>query len=165
MFRYIHVHSRGHEWNSSINNSMDMRVQAGSDGAVAAHIFLGQRLSCNRQRWDRLHALAINFRTCWETKNCSKLQSIARFVDFNCVLMQLIAPCNRALIQPSPRATAPRSPIQHRQVPSKSGMLEKSNWLKWPYVTKKLMLCEKKIDYRFEIYIEKYIDWKKTVLV
>ena len=74
-----------------------MRVQAGSDGAVAAHIFLGQRLSCNWQRWDRLHALAINFRTCWETKNCSKLQSIARFVDFNCVLMQLIAPCNRAL--------------------------------------------------------------------
>ena len=89
--------TRGHEWNSSINNCMDMRVQAGSDGAVAAHIFLGQRLSCNWQRWERLHALVINFTTCWETKNCSKLQSIARFVDFNCVLMQLIAPCNKAL--------------------------------------------------------------------
>ena len=43
---------------------------------------------------------AINFRTCWETKNRNELQSIARLVDFNCVLMQLIAPCNRALIGP-----------------------------------------------------------------
>ena len=44
----------------------------------------------------KLLVWAINFRTCWETKNCNELQSIARLVDFNCVLMQLIAPCIRA---------------------------------------------------------------------
>ena len=46
---------------------------------------------------EKLLVWAINFRTCWETKNCNELQSIARLVNFNCVLMQLIAPCNRAL--------------------------------------------------------------------
>ena len=47
---------------------------------------------------EKLLVWAINFRTCWETKNCNELQSIARLVDFNCVLMQLIAPCNRASV-------------------------------------------------------------------
>ena len=45
---------------------------------------------------ERLLVWAINFRTCRETKNCNELQSIARLVNFNCVLMQLIAPFNRA---------------------------------------------------------------------
>ena len=55
----------------------------------------GYRASGNAER---LLVRAINFRTCWETKNCNELQSIARLVNFNCVLMQLIAPCNRAFI-------------------------------------------------------------------
>ena len=75
-----------------MSNCIEMRVQAGSQ-----HIFSAQRLSCVWQRRGKLHLWAINLWTCWETKNCSELQSIARLVNFNCVLMQLIAPCNRAL--------------------------------------------------------------------
>ena len=74
-----------------MSNCIEMRVQAGSK-----HIFSAQRLSCLWQRRGRLFVWAINLWTCWETKNCSELQSIARLVNFNCVLMQLIAPCNRA---------------------------------------------------------------------
>ena len=55
----------------------------------------GYRASGNAER-ERLLVWAINIRTCWETKNCNELQSIARLVDFNCVVMQLIAPCNRS---------------------------------------------------------------------
>ena len=93
-----------------MSNCLEMRVQAGS-----RDIFSAQRLSCFWQRRERLHIWAINLWTWWETKNCSELQSIARLFNFNCVLMQLIAPCNRAFIVNPETKSKFHSQVSHPQ--------------------------------------------------